>query len=136
LLNPPDADGVRIEHSMLTPGVIPAYTYGTATPDLVKDCPTICVPMVLVAQDDLDPGAVVVLLTTIFDSPLKSVIRPPALSEQVHTFPRHSGTERYLHRNDPILTPEIGFRLGTLAGGFGAFLSGMIAFYGFLRLRH
>jgi TRAP-type uncharacterized transport system substrate-binding protein len=135
-LNPPDADGVHIEHSMLTPGVIPAYTYGSDSPDLVKDCPTICVPMVLVAEDDLDPEAVSALLATIFDSPLKSVIRPPALNEQVNAFPRHAGTERYLHRNDPLLTPEIGFRLGTLAGGFGAFISGMIAFYGFLRLRH
>jgi TRAP-type uncharacterized transport system substrate-binding protein len=61
---------------MLTPGVIPAYTYGSDSPDLVKDCPTICVPLVLVAQDDLDPEAVSVLLTAIFESPLKNAIHP------------------------------------------------------------
>jgi hypothetical protein len=92
--------------------------------------------MVLVAQDDVDHEAVSALLKIIYDGPLKSVIHPPDLNEQVYAFPRHPGTERYLHRNDPLLTPEVASRLGTLVGGIGAFLSGMIAFYGFLRLRH
>jgi hypothetical protein len=35
-----------------------------------------------------------------------------------------------------LLTPEVALRLGTLAGGIGAFTSGLIAFYGFLRLRN
>src|SRR5262245_44357916 len=46
-LNPPTVEGVRIERSMLTPGVIPAYTYRGNPPDPAKDCPTICVPLVL-----------------------------------------------------------------------------------------
>jgi TRAP-type uncharacterized transport system substrate-binding protein len=135
-LNPPDAEGVRIQRSMLTPGVIPAYTYGSNPPEPARDCPTICAPLVLVAQEDVDPGAVSILLGTIYDSPLKSAIRPPALNEQVNAFPRHPGTERYLHRNDPLLTPEAAARLITVAGGTGAFLSGVVAFYGFLRLRN
>lgn len=135
-LNPPTTEGVRIERSMLTPGVIPAYTYGSESPELAKDCPTLCAPLVLVAQDDVAPEAVFILLNSIFDSPLRSIIRPPALDDQVNAFPRHSGAERYLHRNDPLLTPEVAYRFGTLAGGLGAFLSGAIAFYGFLRLRH
>src|SRR5262249_36808647 len=36
----------------------------------------------------------------------------------------------------PVLTPEVASKLGTLAGGIGAFVSGMIAFYGLLRLRN
>jgi TRAP-type uncharacterized transport system substrate-binding protein len=135
-LNPPSAEGVRVERSMLTPGVIPAYTYGSPPPEPAKECPTICAPLVLVAQDDVDREAVSALLEVIYDSPLKSVIRPPALNEQVNAFPRHPGTERYLHRNDPLLTPEVASRLGTLVGGVGAFVSGVIAFYGFLRLRN
>lgn len=134
-LNPPDADGVSIERSMLTPGIIPAYTYRGNKPDLVKDYPTICAPLILVADDDVDPEAIAILLKVIYDSPLKSVIRPPALDEQVSTFPRHAGTERFLHRNDPVLTSEVAYRLGVVLGGVGAFLSGAIAFYGFLRLR-
>jgi hypothetical protein len=75
------------------------------------------------------------LLETIYDSPLTNALCPPALSEQIHTFPRHAGTERYMHRNDPLLTPEVASKLVAVAGGMGACLSGLIAFYGFLRLR-
>jgi hypothetical protein len=134
-LNPPTAEGVRIERSMLTPGVIPAYTYGSDPAEPAKECPTICAPLILVAEDDANPEAVCFLLETIYESPLTSAIRPPALNEQVNVFPRHPGTERYLHRNDPLLTPEVAYKLGTLGGGIGAFLSGAIALYGFLRLR-
>jgi TRAP-type uncharacterized transport system substrate-binding protein len=134
-LNEPTADGVRIERSVLTPGVIPAYTYGSNPVEPAKECPTICFPLVLVAQDDVDQDAVSALLETIFDSPLTNEIRPPALNEQVNAFPRHAGTERYLHRNDSLLTPEVMSTLIRLAGGVVYFLSGVIALYGFLRLR-
>lgn len=134
-LNPPTADGVRIDRSMLSPGVIPAYTYGSDPAEPAKDCPTVCAPLVLVAQDDADPQAVSALLETIFDTPLKSAIRPPALDQQVNAFPRHAGTDHYLHRNDSVLTPEVASRLLRLAGGVVYFLSGTIALYGYLRLR-
>jgi TRAP-type uncharacterized transport system substrate-binding protein len=134
-LNPPDAEGVRIDRAMLTPGVIPAYTYDSDPAEPSKECPTVCVPLILVAQEDADPETVSSLLETIYESPLTSAIRPPALNEQVHAFPRHSGTERYLHRNDPLLTPEVASTLVRVVGGFVYFLSGAIAIYGFLRLR-
>jgi hypothetical protein len=135
-LNPPSAEGVRVDRSMLTPGAIPAYTYSSNPSEPTKECPTICVPLILVAKDDADPEAVSFLLETIYESPLTNALRPPALNEQVNTFPRHSGTERYLHRKDPLLTPEVAYKFGTVAGGIGAFLSGMFALYGFLRLRN
>jgi len=134
-LNPSVVDGVRIEREVLVPGSIPAYTYRGKTPEVAKDCPTVCAPMVLVTRDDVEPEAVARLLTTIYETPLKNATRTSALTEQVNTFPLHPGTEQYLHRNDPVLTPEVAAKLGTLAGGVGAFISGAIAFYGFLRLR-
>src|SRR5262249_55049703 len=135
-LNPPSAEGIRVDRSMLAPGVIPAYTYGSDPAEPAKDCPTICVPLILVAQDDADPEAVSLLPETLYESRLTNAIRPPALTDQVTAFPRHPGTERYLHRNDPLLTPEAAYKFGTLAGGIGAFLSGAIAVYGYLCLRH
>jgi hypothetical protein len=53
-LNPPSAEGTRIERSMLTQGVIPAYTYSSEPAEPAKECPTICVPLILVAQDDVN----------------------------------------------------------------------------------
>jgi TRAP-type uncharacterized transport system substrate-binding protein len=135
-LSDPNAAGVRIKRSMFSSGVIPAYTYGSDPAEPSKECPTICAPLILIAQDDANPEAVCLLLETIFESPLTSAIRPPALKDQVNVFPRHAGTERYLHRHDPLLTAEAAYRIGTLCGGIGAFLSGMIAFYGFIRLRN
>jgi hypothetical protein len=134
--NPASPDGVRIDRSMLTRGIIPAYTYGSDPTEPAKDCPTICVPLVLVAGDDADPRAVSLLLETIYESPLTTAIRPPPLHEQVNAYPRHDGTEHYLHRNDPVLTPEVASSLARVAGGIGAFVSGVIAFYGFLRVRN
>lgn len=134
-LNPPTADGVRIDRSMLTPGVIPAYTYGSNPPEPAKEYSTICAPLILIAQDDTDPEAVYLLLETIYDTPLANKIRAEALDKQTNTFRRHAGTERFLHRKDPLLTPEGVLILGRLVGGIGCFLSGVIALYGLLRLR-
>jgi TRAP-type uncharacterized transport system substrate-binding protein len=136
ILNRPSAEGVRIDRSLFTPGVIPPHTYGSNPVEPPKECATICVPLILVAEDDANPEAVSRFLETIYDSPLANALRPPALNEQVNAFPRHPGTERFLHRNDPLLTPEGAYKFGTLAGGMGAFLSGVIAVYGFLRLRN
>jgi TRAP-type uncharacterized transport system substrate-binding protein len=135
-LNPPSLEGVRVDRSILTPGVIPAYTYGSNPAEPASECPTICVPLLLVAPADTDPEAVSLLLETIYESPLTNALRPPPLNEPVNAFPRHPGTERYLHRHDPLLTPEAARKFGTLAGGIGAFLSGAIAVFGYLRLRH
>jgi hypothetical protein len=49
-LNPPTSEGVRIDRSMLTPGVIPAYTYGSEPAEPAKECPTICAPLILAAE--------------------------------------------------------------------------------------
>jgi TRAP-type uncharacterized transport system substrate-binding protein len=135
-LNPPSPEGVRIDRSMLTSGVIPAYTYGSNPAEPAKECQTICAPLILVAEDDAEPEAVSRLLETIYDSTLTNAIRPTPLDEQVTAFPRHPGTERYLHRNDPLLTADVVSKLARLGAGIGYFLWGVIALWGFLRLRN
>jgi hypothetical protein len=57
------------------------------------------------------------------------------LSEQTYSFPPHAGTERFLHRHDVMAFPELASVLSKLAGGIGAFASGAVALYMFLRLR-
>src|SRR5208282_394691 len=101
-----------------------------------KECPTICLPLILIAQEDVHPEAVGLLLETIYESPLTNAIRPPALNEQISAFRRHPGTEHYLHRDDPVLTPEVASKFTKLASGIVYFVWGGIALYGFLRLRN
>jgi TRAP-type uncharacterized transport system substrate-binding protein len=134
-LNPPNPHGVRVDRSALTPSTIPPSTYGADPPVPAKACPTISAPLLLIAQDDTDPEAVHRILEIVYDSPLTSALRPPPLREQLYSFPPHAGTERYLHRNDPLITSDNASMLGKVAGGIGAFLSGVIALYTFLQLR-
>jgi hypothetical protein len=134
-LNPPNPHGVRVDRSTLTPAVIPPHTYSADPPVPAQACPTISAPLLLVAQGDTDPDVVYRLLETVYDSPLTSALRPPPLREQVYSFPPHAGTERYLRRHDPLVTSEMASMLVKIAGGIGAFASGAIALYTFLRLR-
>jgi TRAP-type uncharacterized transport system substrate-binding protein len=134
-LNPPNPHGVLVDRSALTPSVIPPYTYGADPPVPAKACPTISVPLLLVAQDDTDPEAVYRLLEIVHDSPLTSALHPPSLRQQSYPSPPHAGTERFLRRHDPLITPETMSMLGRVLGGIGAFASGAIAVYTWLRLR-
>jgi hypothetical protein len=134
-LNTPNPHGVRVDRSALTTSVIPPSTYGGDPPVPAKACPTVSAPLVLVAQDDTDPEAVYRLLEVVYDSPLTTFLRPPPLNEQHFSFPPHAGTERFLHRHDPLVTSDSASMLGRIAGSIGAFVSGIIALYTLLRLR-
>jgi hypothetical protein len=74
------------------------------------------------------------LLEVIYESPLTGLIQPPPLRDQVPQFELHRGTALYLRRREPLLTPELMSQLGRLLGGLGAFVSGIIGLYGFLRI--
>jgi protein-S-isoprenylcysteine O-methyltransferase Ste14/TRAP-type uncharacterized transport system substrate-binding protein len=134
-LNPASAGGVQVHRSLLTQTTIPAFTYRFDPPVPKEPCLTVGMPLLLVAEDDADPEAVRRLLETLYESPLKNQIRPQPLEDQVTAFPLHPGTERYLHRSDPIMKPEHAAKFGTLLGGIGTLITGLIAFYSYMRLR-
>jgi hypothetical protein len=134
-LNPPNADGVQVNRSLLTQTTIATYTYRFDPPMPAQPCLTVGIPLLLVGQSDADPEAVGRLLETIYESPLRNQIRPQPLEDQVAAFPQHSGTERYLRRHEPLWKPEHAAKVGPLLGGIGTLISGLIAFYGYMRLR-
>jgi TRAP-type uncharacterized transport system substrate-binding protein len=126
---------IRIDHAMLSAIEIPAYTYGVTPPCPAAPCRTVATRLLVVAYAPTDAEAVVRLLDAIYDSPFTSLAKPVPLRDQVPQFAFHAGSERYLRRNDPVLSPEFVASLGKFAGGLGALASGCIALYGFLRLR-
>jgi TRAP-type uncharacterized transport system substrate-binding protein len=134
-LSPHPSEGVQVDRSVLNPASIPPFTYGHDPATPAEPCLTVGAPLLLVARVDADPEAVARVLEAVYDSPLANAIRPPPLREQVAAFPLHPGTERYLHRNDPLLRSEDLAKLGPLLGGIGALISGLFALYSFLRLR-
>jgi hypothetical protein len=134
-INPSAAGDVRIDRAMLSAVEIPAYTYGVAPPSPATPCRTIATRLLVVAYAPTDAETVVRLLEAVYDSPFTSLAKPVSLRDQVPQFAFHQGSQRYLRRNDPMLSPDVLAGIGKLAGGLGALASGCIALYGFLRLR-
>jgi TRAP-type uncharacterized transport system substrate-binding protein len=128
-------EDVQIDRASFSVMEVPVCTYSVepAVPD--KPCRTIATPLLLIAYMPTEPEGVARLMETVFDSPIAGLARPLPLRGQVPQFPLHPGAERYLRRNEPLLTPELLSGLGKVLGGLGAFVSGMVAVYGFLRLR-
>ena len=131
----PGAGRVRLDRASMTPVEIPPFTYGTDPPVPETACRTLGVRLLLVGYAPTSREAVAKLLEVIFESPVSSLARPPRLEEQVPQFEFHAGTDYYLRSKRPFLTPELMAQLGKLLGGAGAFASGLVAFYGFLKLR-
>ncbi len=134
-IRPTETGEVRIDRASFSAIDIPAYTYSVDPPVPQQPCRTIATPLLLIAYAPSDPEAVSRLLETVFDGPIAGLVRPMSLRSQVPQFPLHAGTERYMRRNEPLLTPEMLSGLGKAVGGLGAFASGVVAVYGFLRLR-
>jgi TRAP-type uncharacterized transport system substrate-binding protein len=130
-----DSQGVRIDRANFSATEIPAYTYSVDPPVPSRPSRTIGTRLLLIAYAPTDQEAVARLLKTVFSGPVSGLASPQPLREQVPQFPFHPGAHRYMRRNDPLLTPEMLSGLGKAVGGLGAFASGIVAVYGFLRLR-
>jgi hypothetical protein len=128
------ADGDAVDRSWVVATTVPPQLYGSEPPVPAEPCRTLGTRLLLVAYAPSDPEAVARLLAVLYESPLIGLIQPPPLRDQVPQFEPHRGTELYLRRRQPLLTPELMSQLGRLLGGLGAFLSGLIGLYGFLRL--
>jgi hypothetical protein len=128
------ADGEAVDRSWIVATTVPPQLYGSDPPLPPEPCRTLGTRLLLVAYAPSDPEAVARLLVVIYESPLTSLIQPPPLRDQVVQFEPHRGTELYLRRRQPLLTPELMAQLGRLLGGLGAFVSGLVGLYGFLRI--
>ncbi|MFN0056427.1 MAG: TAXI family TRAP transporter solute-binding subunit [Planctomycetales bacterium] len=134
-LTPSSTGDIRIDRANFSPIEVPAFVYGLEPAVPATPCRTIGNRLLLVAYGPTEREAIARLLTTIYDGSIFGLVEPQPLRGQVPQFPLHEGTELFLHRNEPILSPELLASVGKVSGGVGALLSGMIAFYGFLRLR-
>jgi TRAP-type uncharacterized transport system substrate-binding protein len=126
---------VRVDRAIFSAMDIPAYTYSVDPPIPAKPCHTIATRLLLVAYAPTDQEAVARLSETVFDGAIAGLVEPVPLKGHTPQFPLHAGTERYMRRSEPLLSPEMASALGKAAGGLGALVSGLIALYSFLRLR-
>jgi hypothetical protein len=128
------ADGEVVDRSWIVTTTVPPQLYSNDPPVPTEPCRTLGTWLLLVAFAGSDSEAVARLLEVIYESPLTGLIQPPPLRDQVPQFELHRGTELYLRRRQPVMTPELLSHLGRLLGGLGAFVSGILGLYGFLRI--
>jgi hypothetical protein len=126
---------VSVDRSTFAAVDIPAYTYSVDPPVPPKPCRTIATRLLLLCYEPTDAEAVARLSETVFDGPIAGLVEPVPLKGHTPQFPLHAGTERYMRRSDPVLSPEMTAALGRAAGGVGSLIAGVIALYSFLRLR-
>jgi hypothetical protein len=127
-------DALAVDRASIVSATIPPALYGTDPAVPAEPCRTLGTRLLLVASSKTNPEAIARLLEVVYESPLAGLIRPLPLQEQVPQFDVDAGTELYLRRRQPVLTPEMMSQLGRLLGGLGAFASGMVGLYGFLRI--
>jgi hypothetical protein len=128
------AGALAVDRASIVAATIPPALYGTDPPVPASPCLTLGTRLLLVAHARTDPEAIARLLEVVYESPLAGLLRPLPLQEQVPQFELDAGTELYLTRRQPVLTPEMMSQLGKLFGGLGAFASGIVGLYGFLRI--
>jgi hypothetical protein len=128
------SDREVVDRSWIVATTVPPQLYSSDPPIPPEPCRALGSWLLLVAFAGSDPESVARLLEVIYESPLTGLIQPPPLRDQVSQFELHRGTELYLRRRQPLLTPELMSHLGRLLGGLGAFASGILGLYGFLRI--
>jgi hypothetical protein len=134
-IRPPETEKAHIDRGLFAPFEIPPFTYSVEPPVPAKPCRTIATRLLLIAYAPTDTEGVNRLTDTIFDGAVAGLVQPLNMKDHSPQFPLHTGTERWMRRHDPLLSPELAASLGKLAGGVGAFVSAMIAIYSLMRLR-
>ncbi|MBN8616269.1 MAG: hypothetical protein J0L92_37130 [Deltaproteobacteria bacterium] len=139
LLSLPIAGAVHLHNVAVLPGVIPAYTYGATPPTPREAVPTLATRMLVVAHRDADDAAVRLLLDTLDSEAfaraanLSRVERAPLWDEA--ELPLHRGTQQWLRRDQPLLTPELMEGLESLRSFLVSLVVAAFLFYRWYRTR-
>jgi hypothetical protein len=111
LLPMPIAGAVHLRNVAVLPATIPPYAYGASPPTPREAVPALATRMLVVAHRDAEPEAIRRLLDAL-DSEAFARAANLARSERQPLWeeaelPLHAGTEAWLRRDDPLLTPEL-----------------------------
>lgn len=111
LLPLPYADAIALRDVAVSRGTIPAFAYGASPAAPEADLPTLATRMLLVAHRDTPEDVVRRLLESIASDDFGARAHLPR-GELVTLLAQpelelHAGTVEWMHRNDPLLTPEL-----------------------------
>jgi len=104
----PHGAALALKQPALSTGRIPEGSYSGDPPLPARDLPTVTVPRLLIARDDLDADLVQEFTQILFEkrallvasNPLAGFIRPPGDDSNI-AIPLHTGAQRYYDREKP-----------------------------------
>lgn len=111
LLPLPIAGAVHVHNVAVLASEIPPYVYGASPPTPREALPTLATRMLVVAHRDADEDAIRILLETLDSEAfaraanLSRVERAPLWNEA--ELPLHRGTQQWMRREQPLLTPDL-----------------------------
>jgi TRAP-type uncharacterized transport system substrate-binding protein len=132
------AGQAEIEMGRIGVATIPAYVYRVEPPVPETPLSTLGTRLLLVAHQDVDPGAVRRLVDAVYASEFASASRPALdakLLDLPPEFPWHEGTRIYLARNTPVVS---GVLMDATHKGFAIFAaaaSGLFVLWQWLKQR-
>ncbi len=111
LLSLPLADAAHLLNVAVLSGSIPAYTYGASPPTPREPVVTLATRMLVVAHRETDPAAIRILLEALDSEAFARAANLSRTERQVlweeAELPLHAGTEAWMRREAPLLTPEL-----------------------------
>lgn len=139
LLPLPITDAVHLHNVAVLHGEIPAYTYG-ASPAVPREATEVpATRMLVIAHRSADDAAIRILLESLDSeaftraSNLSRVDRAPLWNEA--EMPLHRGTQQWLRRDQPLLTPELMEGLESLRSFLVSLVVAAFLFYRWYRTR-
>jgi TRAP-type uncharacterized transport system substrate-binding protein len=123
-----------LDHSYMEQITIPAGSYLGETPLPVKDCETIGIRLLLVANRNVPVREVFRVMTGLFEGEFARRVKPVEPEKQASPYPLHLGAKAYQQRNKPILNDVLEWGKKIMSA-LGLFSAGAISLYALLRTR-
>lgn len=124
-----------LDHNYMEQTVIPAGTYLGSVPTPQKDCETIGLKLILVANKHVPPHAIFRLMGKVFDGEFARRIKPISPTESASPYDIHLGALAYLNRNKPYLLNDLMEMGKKVMSAFGLFSAGALSFFALLRTK-
>lgn len=124
-----------IDHSYMEQTVILAGSYLGSVPTPQKDCETIGLRLLLVANKNVPAHAIVRLMSKIFDGEFARRVKPISPTDMSSPYDVHLGSLAYLNRNKPYLLNELIETGKKIMSAFGIFSAGALSFFALLRTK-
>lgn len=136
LLEVPFAASFALRHGWATEADIGALMYSVDPPVPAQAIKTVGIRLCLIAHRQVDPGAIVAILESLYGPALRARLKMPldeALILSAAAYPPAEGTRRFIERNKPLFSRDLLDRLKATFGLVVSLYSGVLVVLKWLR---